>query len=145
MAGKKDPGYAIGEVADAVGMSAHALRFYERERLLIGPVSRDSGGRRRYSEADVDWLRICVRLRATGVPLSDLKRFAALVRQGPGNERERLAFLSAQRARLDEQIEALEAARAIIAWKTEVYERHLRAGEAEGLWDPTLPAQGRGR
>ena len=137
MTGKHGSGYAIGEVAEAVGMSAHALRFYEREQLLIDSVSRDSGGRRRYSEADVDWLRICVRLRETGVPLAELKRFAALIRQGPGNERDRLALLNAQRARLDEQIQALEAAREIIAWKTEVYERHLRAGEAAGLWDPT--------
>jgi DNA-binding transcriptional MerR regulator len=132
--------YSIGEVADAVGMSTHALRFYEREQLLIRPVRRTVGGSRQYSKADIDWLRICVRLRESGMPLSELKRFADLVRQGPGNEAERLALLDSQRVRVDEQIRVLEQARAIIAWKTEVYGRHLRTRNVTGLWDPTVAA-----
>ena len=130
--------FAIGEVASAVGMSVHALRFYEREQLLIGAIERTATGRRRYSAVDIDWLRICTRLRESGMPLSELKRFAALVRQGPGNEAERLALLDAQRKRVDAQIRALEQAREIIAWKTEVYLQHLRNGDAVGLWDPTI-------
>lgn len=130
--------YSIGEVADAVEMSVHALRYYEREELFVGPIERTSGGRRRYSAIDLDWLRICARLRESGMPLAELKRFASLVREGPGNEAQRLALLDAQRTRVEAQIEALEQARDIIAWKTGVYEQHLREGEAVGLWDPTL-------
>lgn len=129
--------YSIGEVAEAVGMSVHALRYYEREELFVGPIERTAGGQRRYSAIDLDWLRICARLRESGMPLAELKRFASLVREGPGNEAQRLALLDAQRARVDAQIAALEQARGIIAWKTEVYEQHLREGEAVGLWDPT--------
>ncbi|WP_111510365.1 MerR family transcriptional regulator [Mycobacterium kyogaense] len=128
--------FSIGEVAAAVGMSVHALRFYERQDLLVGPIRRTSGGRRRYTDIDIDWLRICVRLRESGMPLSELQRFAALVRQGPGNENERLALLDAQRDRVEQQIHALEQAREIIAWKTDVYRSHLQNGDA-GLWDPT--------
>lgn len=129
--------YSIGEVAAAVEMSVHALRYYEREQLFVGPIERTSGGQRRYSAMDLDWLRICVRLRESGMPLTELKRFASLVREGPGNEVQRLALLDAQRARVEAQIAALEQARGIIAWKTEVYEQHLRGGKAVGLWDPT--------
>ena len=32
--------FAIGEVADAVGMSVHALRFYEDAELLVAPIER---------------------------------------------------------------------------------------------------------
>lgn len=130
-------GHTIGEVADAVGLSVHALRFYEREGLLIGPVERTAGGRRRYSQLDVDWLRVCTRLRESQMPLADLKKFATLVRSGPGSEADRLAVLDAHRARVDAQMQALEQARDIITWKTELYETKLRAGEAAGLWDPT--------
>lgn len=128
----------IGGVAEAVGMSVHALRFYEREQLLVGPIERTPGGQRRYSAIDVDWLRICTRLRESGMPLAELKQFAALVREGPGNEAERLALLDAQRERVDQQIRALKQAREIIAWKTDVYEQHLRSGDIIGLWDPTV-------
>ncbi|BBY31799.1 MerR family transcriptional regulator [Mycolicibacterium sediminis] len=131
-------GFTIGEVAEAVGLSVHALRFYEREGLLIGPLERTTGGRRRYTQVDVDWLGVCMRLRESRMPLSELKRFATLVRDGPGNEADRLALLDDHRARVDAQIQALEQAREIIAWKTEVYQDKLRAGETDGLWDPTV-------
>ncbi|MFF5927995.1 MerR family transcriptional regulator [Streptomyces hydrogenans] len=129
---------SIGEVAEQTGLSVHALRFYEREGLLVGPVRRSSGGRRRYASFDVDWLLICVKLRASGMPIADLQRFAELVRQGPGNEAERLRLLDAHRLRVDAQIEALEECRSVIAWKVGVYAEHLANGEAGGLWDPTV-------
>ncbi|NDU72315.1 MerR family transcriptional regulator [Actinomadura sp. DSM 109109] len=128
---------SIGEVAERTGLSVHALRFYEREGLLVGPVQRTAGGRRRYTAADVDWLQICVKLRESGMPLADLKRFAELVRQGPGNEAERLRLLDAHQRRVEAQIRALEDCRSVIAWKVGVYADHLARGEAGGLWDPT--------
>ncbi|MEU3839302.1 MerR family transcriptional regulator [Streptomyces sp. NPDC028635] len=128
---------SIGEVAERTGLSVHALRFYEREGLLVGPVRRTSGGRRRYTSLDVDWLLICVKLRASGMPLADLRHFADLVRQGPGNEAERLRLLDAHRQRVDAQIQTLQECRSVIAWKVGVYAEHLARGEAGGLWDPT--------
>ncbi|MFK0214402.1 MerR family transcriptional regulator [Streptomyces sp. NPDC090298] len=128
---------SIGEVAERTGLTVHALRFYEREGLLVGPVRRTSGGRRRYTTVDVEWLQICVRLRESGMPLADLKRFAELVRQGQGNEAERLRLLDAHRQRVEEQIQALEECRSLITWKVAVYAEHLARGAAEGLWAPT--------
>ncbi|MGW5498722.1 MerR family transcriptional regulator [Streptomyces olivaceoviridis] len=129
---------SIGEVAERTGLSVHALRFYEREGLLVGPVQRSAGGRRRYTTADVDWLLICVKLRESGMLLADLKRFAELVRHGPGNEAERLQLLDAHQQRVEAQIQALEECRSVIAWKVGVYADHLARGEAGGLWDPTV-------
>ncbi|MFD8636752.1 MerR family transcriptional regulator [Streptomyces sp. NPDC059533] len=128
---------SIGEVAERTGLGVHALRFYEREGLLVGPVRRTSGGRRRYSAADVDWLLICVRLRESDMPLADLKYFAELVRRGPGNEAERLRLLETHQERVDARIRALEKCRSVIAGKVGVYADHLTRGEAGGLWDPT--------
>lgn len=133
--------FAIGEVAERTGLSVHALRFYERENLLLGPVRRTSSGRRVYSAADVEWLLYGVRLRASGMPLADLARLTALVRQGPGNEAQRLELLSEHLRRIEDQIQTLEESRALIEWKVEIYGEHLRAGSAVGLWDPTSPGQ----
>ncbi|MEU6979418.1 MerR family transcriptional regulator [Streptomyces sp. NPDC046371] len=136
-AGTHGESLSIGEVAKRTGLSVHALRFYEREGLLVGPVHRTAGGRRRYTSFDVDWLLICVRLRESGMPLSELKQFAELVRHGPGNEAERLRLLDAHQQRVEAQIQALEECRSVIAWKVGVYAEHLARGEAGGLWDPT--------
>ncbi|MFC9588746.1 MerR family transcriptional regulator [Streptomyces sp. NPDC056944] len=128
---------SIGEVAERTGLTVHALRFYEREGLLVGPVQRTGGGRRRYTAADVEWLLICVKLRESGMPLADLRRFAELVRHGRGNEAERLQLLDTHRQRVDAQIQALEECRSVITWKVAVYAEHLARGDAEGLWAPT--------
>lgn len=70
------------------------------------------------------------------MPIAELTRFAALVRRGPGNERERLELLAEHRQRIETQIHTLEECHKLIDWKVEVYSEHLRAGTATGLWDP---------
>src|SRR3954465_3914132 len=86
-------GLSIGQVAERTGLSVHALRFYEREGLLDDPVRGDATGRRVYSEAAVDWLAMCIRFRSSGMPLDTIRRYTELVRQGPGNEQDRLDLL----------------------------------------------------
>lgn len=139
-ADQQEETFTIGEVAERTGLSVHALRYYEHQDLLIGPVRRTSGGRRTYTAVDIDWLQICVRLRESGMPLADLTKFAALVRRGPGNEEDRLQILDEHRQRVEAQIQALEECRSLIEWKVDIYTEHLQAGSATGLWDPRHPA-----
>jgi len=128
-----EPELTIGEVARRTGLSAHALRFYEREGLLIGRVRRESG-HRRYTTADVEWLDVCVKLRASGMPLATVGRFAELVRQGRGNEHERLELLREHQARIAVQLAELDDCLQLVTWKVGVYEQHLAEGTAQGLW-----------
>ncbi|WP_020421998.1 MerR family transcriptional regulator [Amycolatopsis sp. ATCC 39116] len=127
---------SIGEVARRTGLSVHTLRLYEREGLLASPVARNASGRRVYREADVEWLRYCTRFRASGMPLEEIRRFAALVRQGRGNELERLALLREHEERVRERIAELQESLAVIRHKVAVYEEHVANGRAAGLWEP---------
>jgi DNA-binding transcriptional MerR regulator len=125
----------IGDVARETGLSVHALRFYEREGLMLsGHVARGTGGRRRYSPQDVNWLRICIKLRASGMPLAKIRRLAELVREGPGNERERLELLREQQRRVENQLAELEECLRIISRKVGIYEQHVADGTAQDLW-----------
>lgn len=133
-----DGGVSIGHAARELGLSVDALRYYERENLLLRPVERTGGGNRRYHPQDLDWLRICSRLREAGMPLAELGRFAELVRAGTGNEVDRLALLAAHRARIEERMATLREAHEIIAWKEEVYSELVREGRSTGVWDPTV-------
>jgi DNA-binding transcriptional MerR regulator len=125
----------IGDVARRTGLSVHALRFYEREGLMLSQhVARGTGGHRRYSEQDVHWLQICIKLRRSGMPLAEIRRFAELVREGPGNEEQRLALLREQQRRVENQLAELEDCLRIISRKVGVYEQHLADGSAPDLW-----------
>jgi DNA-binding transcriptional MerR regulator len=125
----------IGEVAQQTGLSVHALRYYEREGLMLSQhVARGTGGHRRYRPDDVYWLRICIKLRASGMPLANIRRLAELVREGPGNEQERLELLREQQKRVENQLAELEECLRIISRKVGIYEQHLADGTAENLW-----------
>lgn len=129
----------IGDVAQRTGLSAHSLRFYEREGLLAGRVRRQSG-QRRYSTSDVEWIDICVKLRSSGMPLATIRRFAELVREGPGNEPERLALLREHQQRIAAQMAELDECLRLISWKAEIYEQHVAQGTAQQLWTADAPA-----
>lgn len=122
---------SIGQVAERTGLSVHALRFYESEGLFLHPVRRAAGGRRVYSEDDVDWLTVCVILRASDMPLPVLRRYTELVREGVGNERERLALMREHQARVAARIAGLTESLDLIRFKTGVYEDLVdRGGDA---------------
>lgn len=132
-------GLTIGQAARRTGLSVHALRFWEREGLLASPVSRGATGQRVYREPDLEWLQLCVKLRSTGMPLAAVREYTGLVRQGPGNERERLTILRAHQERLTAQIAAQTACLEVIEFKIGLYEDSLSAGTADPVWVPSAP------
>ena len=127
-------GLSIGQVAERTGLSVHALRFYEREGLLADQVRRESNGRRVYSEDDVGWLAMCIKFRSSGMPLDTIRQYTELVRQGAGNEADRLALLRSHQEHIAAQIEELQEAMRVITHKVTIYEEHVAAGTASCLW-----------
>jgi DNA-binding transcriptional MerR regulator len=131
-----EAGLTIAEAARRTGVSAHTLRYYERAGLVVADVDRTSGGRRRYHERDLHWILVCTKLRATGMSIRTIRRYAELVAEGHGNETERLALLESHRAGVLEQIALLQDNLELIDHKIDVYRGRLEAGDADSLWTP---------
>jgi len=129
-------GVTIAEAARRTGVSAHTLRYYERAGLVVSPVDRTSGGRRRYRQLDLKWITICTKLRATGMPIKGLRRYAELVAAGPGNEADRLALLEDHRAEVLARLAEIQENLKVIDHKIAVYRGSMAAGEADQLWAP---------
>ena len=125
---------SIGQVAERTGLSVHALRFYEREGILADPVRREANGRRVYSEDDVEWLDMCIKFRSSGMPLETIRRYTELIRQGAGNELERLELLRSHQQHVADQIEELTECLRVITYKVDIYTEHLNQGTADTLW-----------
>ncbi|GIG63949.1 MerR family transcriptional regulator [Phytomonospora endophytica] len=126
---------SIGAVAEATGLSVYALRYFEHEGLFPRDIPRDTGGRRVYGQPDVDWLLLCNRLRESGMPIAVIKRFVDLVREGAGNEADRLALLRQHEADVRAKIDELHACLTVIHRKVVSYEKHFAEGTATGLWE----------
>jgi DNA-binding transcriptional MerR regulator len=112
----------IAEAAERTGLTAHTLRYYERDGLMLDPVERAASGHRRYSDRDVAWIELITRLRATGMPIRDVRRYAALVREGAGNEAQRLALLLAHRELVERKLAEVTAHLRAIDHKIALYE-----------------------
>jgi DNA-binding transcriptional MerR regulator len=116
---------SISDAARATGVSAHTLRYYERAGLMLDRVERASSSHRRYSDEDVRWVVLLTKLRSTGMPIRRMREYAELVRDGDGNESERLALLEAHRAAVLEQLEAMRSNLEAIDRKIELYRERL--------------------
>ena len=115
-------GLTIAETAERTGLTAHTLRYYERDGLMLA-VDRSASGHRRYTEGDLEWIQLITRLRGTGMPIRDVRRYADLVRRGPGNEAERLDLLRAHRERVQADLDAVTQHLRAIDFKISIYER----------------------
>lgn len=91
-------GWTTREAAEKCGLTQYTLRWYERIGLL-DRVERTADGRRRFSDADLDWLMLLSKLRATGMPVRDMLGYAELVRSG-AREQERVDLLRVHRERV---------------------------------------------
>lgn len=68
--------YVISVAASLAGVHPQTLRIYERKGLL--EPYRTPGGTRRYSQADLDRLRLITDLTAQGVNLEGVRRILEL-------------------------------------------------------------------
>jgi DNA-binding transcriptional MerR regulator len=115
--------WTIGEAAEKCGLSQHTLRWYERIGLL-SPIERGSDGRRRFTDGDLDWLSLLTKLRATGMPVRDMQRYAELVRSGAGHA-ERLDLLKRHREQVRKDLAAQRETLELLEAKIGSYERSL--------------------
>ncbi|WP_191297403.1 MerR family transcriptional regulator [Lentzea cavernae] len=126
-------GLSIGQVAERTGLSVHALRFYEKEGILAHQVHRGPGGRRVYTEQDLAWLRMCIMLRMSGMPVPEIRRYTDLVRQGDGNEPQRLDILKEHQERVRQQMAQLQECMDLITHKVSMYEDYVNSIDARAV------------
>ena len=117
-------GLGIGAAAAATGMSVEALRYYEREGLLLDPTPRNGGGRRRYGPHDLAWIAGLVMLRETGMSIADIRVMAEISRR-EGTEAERLVALEHHRDRVVAELERTTRHLAAIEKKIAAYRAYV--------------------
>ena len=112
----------IQEVTQATGLSAHTLRYYERIGL-IHPIGREQNTRRCYTADDVGWIDFLLKLRATGMSIKDMQRYAELQRQGDETLPERVEMLKSLRDTVEAHIDELNEHLKLIYYKIDIYEK----------------------
>jgi DNA-binding transcriptional MerR regulator len=112
----------IQEVAQATGLTPHTLRYYERIGL-IHPIQREENTRRRYTTDDVGWIDFILKLRATGMSIKDMQRYAKLQRQGDETLPERVEMLKSLRDNVEVRIQELNEHLKLVNFKIDYYQK----------------------
>ena len=116
--------YSIQEVCEKTGLTAHTLRYYEKEGLLTG-VARSTGGFRQYSDEDMEWLGLVCCLKNTGMPLQEIARFVQLAQRGDGTLKERVELLRDHREKMAARLEEMQRYLEKITWKVNFFSGKL--------------------
>lgn len=121
-------GLTVQETAERTGLSEHTLRYYERAGLLKGVRRDDSSGHRRYSADDVARLSTLACLRATGMPLEQMRRYFALAARGRSAAPALRDLLRDQEQALEGRIRAMQQHLTYVRRKID-YWKALEAGQ----------------
>ncbi|MGW0391661.1 MerR family transcriptional regulator [Streptomyces sp. NPDC003042] len=119
--------YTISEVEARTGLTQHTLRWYERIGLMPH-VDRSHSGQRRFSDRDLNWLSFVGKLRATGMSVADMVRYAELVREGEHTVEQRRELLERTRSEVRARMAELTDALAVLDFKIEMYEQCTGTG-----------------
>ena len=120
--------YSIQEVSNKTGLTAHTLRYYEKEGLLSG-VERTQGGFRQYTDEDLERLSLICCLKNTGMSIQEIARFVQLTHEGDHTLEERVELLRAHRERVLERMEEMQKHLDKVTWKLNFFSEKLRAYE----------------
>ena len=122
--------YTIQEVCEKTGLSAHTLRYYEKEGLLTD-IQRSQGGFRQYSDENLERLGLICCLKNTGMPLQEIARFLQLSRQGDSTLEERVQLLKSHRAKIIERMDEMQQYLNKITWKVNFFSEKLQVYRTE--------------
>jgi DNA-binding transcriptional MerR regulator len=125
---KQNTKLTIQEVARATGLTPHTLRYYERIGL-IHPINREENTRRCYSVDDLGWIELLLKLRATGMSIKDMQRYAKLQRQGDETLPERVQMLMSLRDKVEAHIDEMNEHLKLIHYKIDYYSKVVEERE----------------
>lgn len=120
-------GYSIGQAAQKMGLTAHTLRYYDKEGLLPF-VKKNSSGLRSFSENDIGWLVMIECLKGTGMTLKDIKQYIDWYIEGDSTLHKRLEMFKRQKDKLEEQMAQLQKHMEKINFKIAYYTEAVKNG-----------------
>ena len=114
--------YKRSEVSKLVNLNQHTLRYYEKIGL-IKALEKDKSGNRIYTSGDVTWIKFLVKLKHTGMKLSEMQKYSELRYIGDSTVSERRELLEKQQKELELEIKVLQATYKYVEEKIQYYKK----------------------
>ena len=119
--------YSISEVANELNLTVYTLRYYDKEGLMPF-VERTASGTRLFKETDIGALKVIECLKATGMPIKEIKNFIDWCSDGDSTLQQRYDMFVERKALVEAQMEELKKTMELIDHKCFYYKTALDAG-----------------
>ena len=123
--------YAIGQVSEMFGLPVSTLRYYDKEGLF--PEMERVSGIRKFSERELEALRVIECLKMSGLEIKDIKQFMIWCTQGASTYPERKALFEARKRAVEEEMLRLQKTLDMLKFKCWYYETAIRDGDEDGI------------
>ena len=132
--------YTIGQVSKMFNIPISTLRYYDKEGLFPNLI-RESGIRK-FSDNEIETLRVIECLKKTGMEIKDIKEFMVWCSEGPSTYEKRLDMFFKQKEHVEAEIVRMSRVLDMIKFKCWYYETAIKDGNEERLHNinsDTLP------
>ena len=91
--------YTIGQVSEMFGLPISTLRYYDKQGLF--PNMERVSGIRKFSDSEMEALRVIECLKKSGLEIKDIKQFMDWCVEGASTYPQRKALFEKHRERLE--------------------------------------------
>lgn len=123
--------YTIGQVSELFDIPISTLRYYDKEGLF--PDMQRVAGIRKFSEKELEALRIIECLKKSGLEIKDIKRFMQWCTQGSETYPQRRELFLQQKKHVEEEIQRLNQVLDLLTFKCWYYEQAIQDGNEDRL------------
>lgn len=123
--------YSIGQVSEMFDLPVSTLRYYDKQGLF--PEMERISGIRKFSDSELEALRVIDCLKKTGMEIRDIRQFMDWCMEGASTYLQRKAMFEAQRVHMEQEIERMNRSLDMIKYKCWYYEQAMRDGSEDRL------------
>ena len=123
--------YSIGQVAEMFGLPISTLRYYDKQGLF--PNMERVSGIRKFSEAEIEALRVIECLKKAGMEIKDIRQFMDWCSEGPSTYPQRKAMFEERKAHMEAEITRMNRALDMLKFKCWYYEQAIKDGSEDRL------------
>ncbi|MCD8321311.1 MAG: MerR family transcriptional regulator [Oscillospiraceae bacterium] len=123
--------YTIGQVSEMFGLPISTLRYYDKEGLF--PALQRTSGIRRFSDTEIEALRVIECLKKSGLEIKDIKQFMEWCGQGSETYPQRKELFERQIETVKAEMERMNRVLDLLTYKCWYYEQAIADGNEDRL------------
>lgn len=125
--------YTIGQISTMFNIPISTLRYYDKEGLF--PNMQRESGIRKFSDKEIETLRVIECLKKSGLEIKDIKSFMEWCAQGSSTYKLRRQLFEEQRCKVEAEITHMNRVLDMLKFKCWYYEQAMKQGNEDKLLD----------